>query len=163
MSIVPEADNVLVALREQEPEGNNALPILQSKEIDFEWKLVVHIQGMPSGKWQVKLTFKSDGSIFRSFESDPLEMALNEPATIKFPLAGGTNLPDDFWVDRFESSRGVHNNKHNNNGVVLPPEIRVRLLPDIGGLQPKYLAIEETSMTIFWIIGARNIILTEND
>lgn len=163
MSIVPEAENMLVALREQEPEGKNALPILQSKEIDFQWKLVVRIQGLPSGKWQVQLTFKSDGSISRSFESDPLDMVLNEPATIKFPIAGGTDLPDDFWVDRFESSSGVHNNNRNKNSVILPPEIRVRLLPDSGGTQPKYLAIEETSMTIFWIIGARNIILTEHD
>lgn len=160
MSMFPEKEEVLVALQEQRSNEKNRQPLAHSGEVDFLWKLMVSTHVGAFGKWRVQMTLQSGGVPSRSFVSDLLEVALDELATMTFPITGGTDLPDSFWVERFESVRNT-SNKERRGDTVPKPEVQFQLLPDNTGARPQGILITNTNMTIFWIIGARNIVLTE--
>jgi hypothetical protein len=160
MSIVTEKEEVVVALKEQETSEKNRKSLSRIGEVDFLWKLMVSTQAGAFGKWRVQMTLQSGGVPVRSFTSDPLEVEFDQLATMTFPMTSGTDVPDSFWVERFESVRSTATEERRDHAIP-KPEVQFTLLPDATGTKPQGILITNTNMTIFWIIGARNIVLTE--
>lgn len=155
MSTLLEKENVAVRLHEQKG-GEHPQESSHRGEVGFLWRLHTTVQPATTpGKWRVQMTVHSEGSPGRSFSSDVVEVAMNEPATVTFPTDGEGHIPDSFWVERFESVQ------QDNRGEASAPEVGFRLVPDHTGAKPEGMIILNTSMTFYWIIGARNIALTE--
>lgn len=153
----------VVSLRE-EPNSSVAQRGQQfTSTITFAWHVHVAVQKLPSNAWRVQMTIQAEGSISRSFISNPVDVQLNAPAVAEFPSPNVPPTSDNFWAERLEA--GPHNRKGNEAQQHNPmlPTVHFRLLPDSTGTKAERLLIENTSMAIFWIIGARNIVLIEVD
>lgn len=164
MSMLSTNEEVVVSL--QKPQDDNAAQstLRLVSKVTFAWDIHVTVQPLPSNLWRVQMIIEAEGSYRRSFLSNPVDVAFNTVSAVTFPSAADPSAPDDFWAERLESgpySRTAESGNTVDRGGV--PTVHFRLLPDATGTKAERLVIEQTSMAIFWIIGARNIVLIEVD
>lgn len=161
MSMLSTSKETVVSLRE--PQGDTAAQSAAhfANKVTFTWDIHVVVQPLPSNLWRVQMTVEAAGSSTRSFISNPVDVAFNTVSAVTFPAVVDPSVPDDFEAGRLEASPHANNGE----GQQIPPlpTVQFRLLPDSTGTKAERLIIEQTSMAIFWIIGARNIVLIEAD
>lgn len=152
----------VVSLSEQPSDSATQHDMEFTSKVTFSWHVLVNVQPLSSNTWRVQMTIEAEGTSIRNFVSNPVDVALNTQAFAEFPSPTIPPASDNFWADRLEAGPYNREGKGGQHHAALPT-VQFRLLPDSTGTKPERLLIEQTSMSILWIIGARNIVLIEVD
>lgn len=154
MSTNYEKYNGASAVHEQSGSGVQ-LPVQKVGNVQFSWRLFAQTIPLGGGLLRVQIAVQPEGTHGKPFLSNPVDVALGELATAVFPHTSGGIADDDFTIERFEALP--------RQGGGRSAVVQFRLLPDATGMQAGTLVIEQTSITIFWLIGVRNIVLVDTD
>lgn len=153
MSTNRKEQNVSGSLHEQNDFGLQ--PAIQKiGNVQFAWRLFAQVIPLSSELFRVQIAVQPEGIQGKPFLSTPVDVAFDKLATAVFPHTSGGIADDDFTIERFEALPRSGEGERSAT-------VQFRLLPNGTGTKPATLVIEKTSITIFWLIGVRNITLTD--
>ena len=151
---------VAVSLESTAAERHSKQRVPLAGAVKFDWELSADVRPLEGGQsgWRVSLCFTAGSKPPQVFYSTETDVEIGETGTVSFVVNPPPLPPEEFGVDRFETV--LHPTKPEtlaNNGPQV--QLRFRLMSDT--TEPTALVIERTDLAVFWIIGARSIILTD--
>ncbi len=128
--------------------------------VPFIWSIEGYLQEILDSepKWFITLHITAQGAVTRVFKSETVEIALDQLCAVPFQLnkiseSGGDPIPTSGYVlDEFQVT-GTESSEQSNC-------IYVRITMPRAGVVPN-LEIVDTKIQADWIIGAREIVLTD--